>query len=219
MASSARRAQVVHPAWYVFWLAFLLACLYFLFGSATTDHLAEMQDGATLWNRYVWYFGHALLAAPVLLIAPLQFMPGLRQSRPAIHRWLGRLFLANCMIAGLLGVYLGATIFLPGSRVPLTLLGSLWFAFAAIAWQAARRKDFVNHRKFAIRAFALGAAFVWVRIISSMQDDIFAFMPSDDLRETTKEWLTLFLPILVTEAWFTWGAVAKKLFAPAKAKP
>lgn len=217
MATSARRATTVHPLWYGFWLAFLLVCLKFLFESATTDHLGEMQAGATLWNRYVWYFGHALLAAPVLLIAPLQFMPGLRQSRPVIHRWLGRVFLANCMIAGLLGVYLGATLYLPGSRVPLTLLGSTWFFFSALAWQAARRKDFANHRKFAIRAFALGAAFVWVRIISSMQDDLFAFMPSADLRETTKEWLTLILPILVTEMWLTWVPVAKKLFGRGKA--
>jgi len=212
VATSARRPAAVHLLWYVFWLAFVLVCLMFLFDSATTDHLGEMQPGATVWNRHVWYFGHALLAAPVLLIAPMQFMPGLRQSQPAIHRWLGRVFLANCMIAGLLGAYLGATLYLPGSRVPLTLLGITWFFFSAVAWQAARRKDFANHRKFAIRAFALGAAFVWVRIINAMQDDLFAFMPGEDLRETTKEWLTLLLPIVVTEMWFTWGPVAKKLF-------
>lgn len=213
LATSARRAGAVHPAWYLFWLTFLLTCLWFLYESATTDHFEEMQAGATFWNRFVWYFGHALIASPVLLIAPLQFMPGLRQSRPAVHRWLGRVFLANCMIAALLGVYLGSTIYLPGSRVPLSLLGSLWFFFAAVAWQAARRRDFVNHRKFAIRAFALGAAFVWVRIISRMQEDIFSFMPTEDLQETTKEWLTLFLPILVTELWLNWGPTARKLFS------
>ena len=61
---------------------------------------------------------------------------------------------------------------------------------------------------------ALGAAFVWVRIINSVQEDIFAFMPSEDLQETTKEWLTLFLPIIVTEMWLNWGPVALKLFQP-----
>lgn len=188
-------------------------CLLFLYQSVTTDHMAEMQAGATTWNRIVWYFLHAVLAAPILLIAPLQFMPGLRQARPAVHRWLGRVFLANCMMAALLGIYLGSTIYLPGSRVPLTLLGILWFLFAATAWQAARRRDFASHRRFAIRAFALGAAFVWVRIISSMQDDLFVFLPSEDLQETTKEWLTLVLPLLVTETWLNWGPAAKKLFA------
>src|SRR5690606_5428330 len=148
------------------------------------------------------------------LIAPLQFIPGLRRSRPAVHRWIGRLFLGGSMIAGLLGAYLGATLYLPGSRIPLSLLGSLWFVFAAIAWQAARRKDFVNHRRFAIRTFALGAAFVWVRLISTVQEDLFSFMPTEDLHETTKEWLTLILPLLVTELWLSWGPVAARLFAP-----
>jgi uncharacterized membrane protein len=214
LATSSRRPASVHPAWYLFWLAFVTLSLFFLFDSATADHMGEMQAGASLWNRHVWYFGHALLAAPVLLIAPLQFMPGLRHSRPAVHRWLGRVFLANCMIAGLTGVYLGSTLYLPGSRLPLSLLGSLWFVFSAIAWQAARRRDYVNHRRFAIRSFALGAAFVWVRIINSVQEDLFAFMPSEDLQETTKEWLTLFLPIIVTEMWLNWGPVALKLFQP-----
>ena len=213
MTTSVRAAGNVHPAWYLFWCAFIAASLYFLADSAGDIAAPDLQDGSTTWNRAVWYVGHALIASPILLIAPLQFMPGLRRSRPAVHRWIGRLFLAGCMIAGLLGVYLGATLYLPGSRIPLSLLGSLWFVFAAIAWQAARRKDFANHRRFAIRAFALGAAFVWVRLINGVQEDLFAFMPTEDLQETTKEWLTLILPLLVTELWLSWGPVAIKVFA------
>ena len=212
MATASRRVTPVHPLWYIFWAAFLATSVYFPLDSVGDVLSPDLQDGSTTWNRIVWYVGHAVIASPILLIAPLQFMPGLRQSRPQVHRWLGRVFLGGCIIAGLLGVYLGSTLYLPGSRVPLTLLASTWIFFAAVAWQAARRRDFVNHRKFAIRAFALGAAFVWVRIINKVQDDVFAFMPTEDLQETTKEWLTLLLPILVTEMWLTWGPTAKKLF-------
>ncbi|MBD3730447.1 MAG: DUF2306 domain-containing protein [Sphingomonadales bacterium] len=213
MVTVANRAAAIHPVWFVFWAFFLCASIYFLLDSVGDVLSPELQDGSTTWNRVVWYVGHAVVASPILLIAPFQFMPGLRQSRPALHRWLGRVFLASCMIAGLLGVYLGATISLPGSRIPLTLLGSIWFCFAAIAWQAALQRDFVNHRRFAIRALALGGAFVWVRIINRMQGEIFAFMPIEDLQETTKEWLTLVLPILITEAWLNWGPTVRKLFA------
>lgn len=213
MATSARAAGAVHPAWYLFWFVFLAASVYFLLDSVADVLSPSLQDGSTTWNRIVWYVGHAVIASPILLIAPLQFMPGLRQSRPVIHRWLGRVFLAGCIVAGLLGIFLGSTLYLPGSRIPLTLLATTWVFFAAVAWQAARRRDYVNHRRFAIRAFALGAAFVWARIINKVQGDIFAFMPTEDLQETTKEWLTLFLPILVTEMWLNWGPTAKKLFA------
>jgi uncharacterized membrane protein len=214
MATSARGAAKIHPAWYLFWAVFLLASIYFLLDSVGDVMSPDLQDGSTAWNRVVWYVGHAVIASPILLIAPLQFMPGLRQSRPEVHRWLGRVFLGSCIVAGLLGIYLGSTLYLPGSRIPLTLLAATWVFFASVAWQAARRRDLVNHRKFAIRAFALGGAFAWVRIINKVQGDIFAFMPIEDLQETTKEWLTLFLPILVTELWLTWGPVARKLFAP-----
>ncbi|MFZ9395366.1 MAG: DUF2306 domain-containing protein [Erythrobacter sp.] len=213
MAGNAHQPVPVHPAWYLFWLLFVMASLYFLSDSILSLAEPDLQPGSTLWNRGVWYVGHAVIACPILLIAPLQFMPGLRQSRPSVHRWLGRLFLGSCMLAALLGVYLGSTIQYPGSRIPLTILGSLWFLFAAIAWQAARRRDFISHRRFAIRAFALGGAFVWVRLINRSQGDLLGFIPIEDTQETTKEWLTLVLPILVTEMWLNWGPVARKLFA------
>ena len=217
MGTKAQTANRIHPAWYLFWAAFVAASLYFLSDSLVSLAEPDMQPGSTLWNRLLWYVSHAIVASPILLIAPFQFMPGLRQSRPQVHRWLGRVFLASCMIAALLGIYLGSTIQYPGSRIPLTLLGSLWFLFAAIAWQAARRRDFVTHRRFAIRAFALGGAFVWVRLINQAQGDLLGFIPSEDTQETTKEWLTLILPILVTEMWLSWGPVAKKLFGGGKA--
>lgn len=213
MGGQTRSANRVHPAWYLFWCAFVAASLYFMAESIAKLPTPEMQPGSTLWNRLVWYMAHAIIALPILVIAPFQFMPGLRQARPQVHRWLGRAFLANCMIAALLGIYLGITIQWPGSRIPLTLLGSLWFLFAAIAWQAARRRDFVNHRRFAIRAFALGGAFVWVRLINQAQGDLLGFIPIEDTQETTKEWLTLVLPIIVTELWLNWWPVASKLFA------
>ncbi len=216
--ATAAPSERIHPAWYAFWFAFVAASLYFLVDSVGDVIAPDLQPGSTLWNRTVWYLGHALIASPILLIAPLQFMPGLRRSRPAVHRWVGRAFLAGCMIAGLLGVYLGSTIQYPGSRIPLTMLGSLWFLFAAIAWQAARRRDFVNHRRFAIRAFALGGAFVWVRLINRAQGDLLGFIPIEDTQETTKEWLTLVLPILVTELWLNWGPVAAKVFRKAPQK-
>jgi len=212
LATTARATGRVHPAWYLFWSAFVLASLYFLADSIGDVAAPDLQAGSTVTNRVIWYVGHAMIASPILLIAPFQFMPGLRRNRPDVHRWLGRVFLGSCMVAGLLGVYLGSTLYLPGSRIPLSLLGTLWFLFAAIAWQAARRRDFVNHRRFAIRAFALGGAFVWVRLINKVQADVFAFMPTEDLQETTKEWLTLFLPIVITEAWLTWWPVASKVF-------
>ena len=35
-----------------------------------------------------------------------------------IERLLGRVFLGGCILAGMLGIFLGSTLYLPGSRIP-----------------------------------------------------------------------------------------------------
>ena len=107
MAATVRATDRVQPAWYLFWFVFVCSSLYLLLDSVGDVLEPDLQAGSTLWNRVVWYVGHALIAAPILLIAPFQFMPGLRRSRPNVHRWLGRTFLIGSMLAGLSGIYLG----------------------------------------------------------------------------------------------------------------
>jgi uncharacterized membrane protein len=192
------------PAWLVFWLAIVAGSLWFLWDSYIYALTREFWPGVTVWNRLVWYGAHIVVATPILLIAPLQFLAGLRRARPQVHRWLGRTFLGSCLIAAPLGIYLGATLQNEGSAIPICLLGLLWFAFSAIAWQAARVKDFVAHRRFVIRSLALGLAFVWIRVIGELSPQLFAFIPDEASRRTTEEWLGFILPLIGVELWLTW---------------
>lgn len=82
MATSVREAEKVHPAWYLFWFAFLAASLYFLADSVGDVAAPELQDGSTTWNRVVWYVGHALIASPILLVAPSSSFPGCAARGP-----------------------------------------------------------------------------------------------------------------------------------------
>lgn len=196
-------------AWKVFWLALLGAAIWYLYDSYVYALTRDFDPGTTFWNRLVWYGAHIVVATPILLIAPLQFVAGIRHARPEVHRWLGRVFLTSSIIAAPLGIYLGATLSNEGSRVPIALLGLLWLLMSVSAWVTARRKDFANHRKFVIRSLALGLAFVWIRILDDFSERALSFIPDKSAIETTQEWLAFVIPLLFVEIWLSWWPAAR----------
>jgi hypothetical protein len=204
LATIARGASGVRAAWLAFWLLIGAAGAWFVYDSILYVAGRDPQPGSTLLNRNIWFFAHMTIAVPLLLIAPLQFLAGLRRARPKVHRVLGRAFLASSLLAGATAVWLGATIQYEGSRIPLAMFGLLWIGFSAAAWICAARRDFANHRRFVIRSFALGLAFVWVRLLGSFEAVLFPFITDTQARETTLEYLSFVLPLLVVELWLSW---------------
>jgi len=204
MASRTQSRQPLPKGWLAVWALIGIAAAWFIYDSAIYVATRDPQPGATFLNRQLWYLAHMAIATPLLVIAPLQFLAGIRRSRPEIHRWLGRLFLGSSLVAGMLAIWLGATIQYQGSRIPLALFGALWMGFSGAAWLCARKRDYVNHRKFVIRSFAIGLAFIWVRVLGALEDQLFPFIDNREARETTQEYLSFVLPLLVVEAWLSW---------------
>lgn len=201
--------------WGLFWLAVVLAAAYFLVDSVTTiatDYSRADFEWTVRQASATIHFG---LALPILLLGPLQFSGTLRRRRPRLHRRLGTVFLVASLAAGLLAIYLGFSIRFTGSRIPLVLFGTLWVMFNLIAWQAARRRDFQTHQRFVVRGIALALAFVWVRLMGMAEESLFGFM-TENLRGTTREWLSFVIPLVAVESGFTWWPAARRVFAPAR---
>ncbi len=209
MATSAPRwrATVIFLA---VWIGLLGVTAYYLYESLAYVIFDEPQPGTTWLNRRLWYFAHVVTVLPILVIAPLQFIARLRRARPSTHRALGRLFLAASILGGAFAVYLGVTIRYEGSRVPLSLFGLVWIAFSVMAWICARRGDFANHRQFVIRSLAVALAFVWIRLLYTFQNELFGFIEPGDVRDTTREWLSFVVPLLVVETWLTWWPALRR---------
>jgi len=186
----------------LFWTLTCGAAALFAFESVV--EIAEREAGVEPRWRAILLALHAAAALPLLAIAPFQFSARLRGAYPRGHRWLGRLFLGSSIVAAVLAIALGITIDMPGIRISIVLLGSTWLFCAAAAWLCARARDFEAHRKFAIRTVALAFAFVWVRLLGSSADATLAFIDDEDQRAINLEWLSLVLPLLITEAWLTW---------------
>lgn len=204
-------------AYVLFWS--LVAAGALAFAAEAVGDIASRKPGEVTAFRAPFLALHAMVALPILVIAPLQFNPWIRKAKPAVHRWLGRTFLTLALIGSASALVLGATIEFTGSRVPLILFGLIWAGVSAAAWICARRGDFVAHRAFVMRSFAVGFAFVWVRLLRVVQEPVFGFIEDTEMRGLTREWLSFVVPLLIVEIWLSWGPALRNALKRPPRKP
>jgi hypothetical protein len=116
-------------------------------------------------ERPVMFYLHVGLAPIALALLPVQFSKGLRKNRPAVHRWLGRLYGGAILLAGISGIWLAYTTEEgPVAAAGLGLLSVVWLWTTGTAiWHAMKRR-IVQHRAWMIRSAALTLAAVTLRV-------------------------------------------------------
>jgi hypothetical protein len=106
---------------------------------------------------------HLALAFLVLVGGPLQFVAGLRERLPRVHRWNGRVYLVTAINTAAVGLYMLLTRGSTGDlaqHVAICLNALLIVLFGAFAWLAAVARDFAAHRRWVLRLF-LAVGGVW----------------------------------------------------------
>lgn len=179
--------------------------LYYLYRAVHYRFVVPDRLGPSLFNKQVWYVSHLLLALPVVLGAPLQFVAPLRQRAPQWHRAIGKGYVIGASGAALLAIYLGAIVGeYEGSRLSIALTGLLWLFFTLAAWRCAVARNFAAHRAFMIRSYAMALVLVWLRLMYDWQDVLFFYVTNPDLRDATREWASWVVPLLVVEMSLAW---------------
>jgi len=110
-----------------------------------------------------WLAVHVAGALVALLLGSLQFLPGLRGRGG--HRWIGRAYVAGCLIGGGAGLVLAPGSF--GGPIAAAGFGGLavtWIAVNLLGWRAARDRRFAEHRRWMVRSWALTLAAVTLRL-------------------------------------------------------
>ncbi|WYZ46807.1 hypothetical protein EsH8_IX_001032 [Colletotrichum jinshuiense] len=132
----------------------------FFFGVTVGDPEVKARIMASLGG--VIHIGGSLIA---MGLGPFQFLPVLRQQYPAIHRWVGWVYVAGVTFGGT------AAFIVTFHSLALTF-GKVGFAVLALAWlETARRsivairqnKDVRSHQAWMTRNFALTYAAVMLR--------------------------------------------------------
>jgi uncharacterized membrane protein len=153
------------------WRYGLLCAGAILVGLASYRYLIPGAPGAAppilanAFTRYGVLTVHAGFAATALILGPFQFLAGVRARRPRVHRWIGRTYAVCCLAAGVAGLVLafGARTG-PISTAGFGLLAVTWLITTSLAWRAALARQFVEHRRWMIRSYALTFAAVTLRL-------------------------------------------------------
>jgi Predicted membrane protein (DUF2306) len=158
-------AKVVLAA--VVWVSAGLFALYIL-----ARYIGAIGDGQLgAWNRDLplLYEQHRPFATTgmgihflggtiLLLLGPLQFVQTIRDRAPAVHRWIGRIYVTAALLAGLGGlafIALKGTVGGKPMDIGFALYGALTTLAAVATPVYAWRRQFAEHRAWAIRLFAL----------------------------------------------------------------
>jgi hypothetical protein len=134
---------------------------------------------------------HVVGGVTALLVGPLQFVGRIRARRPGLHRATGLAFVGACAVAAPAGFMLAlGTTAGPAAGAGFAALAVLTPLFAGLGLRAAVERRFGSHREWMIRAYALVATAITLRLM----------LPASALLGFE------FLPAYRVIAWLSWAA-------------
>lgn len=151
----------------VVWLSALLFGLYIL----TFYVDAFSQNQMETWNKNLpglYQPGKALATGGIglhfaaggiiLILGSIQLVSGIRKNFPQLHHWIGRIYLSACIltaIGGLVFILINGTIGGIVMDIGFSVYGILMLVCAINAFLNARQRNFIQHKAWAIRLYAL----------------------------------------------------------------
>jgi uncharacterized membrane protein YozB (DUF420 family) len=199
------------------WVAPLALLTMIFIGYAVPPYLsldparARIQPMPPHASYYPLLVTHIFLGSVALLAACIQVWPWLRRSRPAIHRWSGRVYATAALTASIC-VMIISPMGLNGAnqRVANTMLALLWFGTTLAGYRAIRQRRFADHRRWMLRSVALAFSIVafrfWmIAIFAVVVPEVFTGGDVDtaalDQAIGLTSWVSWVINLLIAEWW------------------
>lgn len=111
------------------------------------------------------FYTHISLGILALLLGPVQFIPRLRARNLRLHRSLGKMYVACCLISGMAGLYI-AQYASAGmiTRIGFSGLAIAWLISTSTAFRKIRQGNVPAHQIWMYRSYALTLAAVTLRM-------------------------------------------------------
>lgn len=192
------------------WLAYAaLAFFTFLMARITLEYFPLRDDAAFLqikqqyihishWMLAFWIHVYSSMLA--LVAGFTQFAPSVLRNKPGLHRWMGRVYVGIvCFVTGpsglIMAFYANGGI---SSRLAFGILSVLWLGTTALAWRAVLQRQWITHRDWMIRSYALTLSAITLRAWKYGIVMVFEPRPMDAYRLVA--WLG-FVPNLLAAEW------------------
>lgn len=169
-------------------------------GSVPEEGLFEHRYVVHAWLAYA----HILPGVVYLLLAPFQLARGFRNGNLGRHRRLGRVAIGAGVLSGAFAIVFGGLFSFGGTTQALASVAfGTWFLLAlGIAYRAIRRRDLRTHRRWMIRAFAVGVAVGTIRIWVGLLDGLGVMSFRDAFGPAF--WISFGMHAIAAELWLLW---------------
>jgi hypothetical protein len=194
----------------------ILVATWYINTSALKYLTVSRDTYGIFWPRHEWLFAHALAGTLALFIGPFQFWPGLKQSRPMLHRVMGVIYAASALVGAVAALYLAFhTDFGWMYAMGLTSMAMAWMISTGLATIAIYRQVIPQHKEWMVRSYVVTFGFVVLRIVADVLESRNIGSVSDRL--AVGSWICWSVPLLITEALMQ----GRKVFAarPSKGSP
>jgi uncharacterized membrane protein len=170
-------------------------------------------DAATyeeFWPRRFGLIPHMVGGTVALLTGLIQLWLGLTGRTRALHRALGRIYVAAIAVASVGGFYLALTIDARyfAYAAGLSGLASAWVITTSMALVAIRYRSFEQHREWMIRSYVVTFAFVTFRLVEH-QLLAWKVAPADQV-DTLMAFACWTVPLLLAEPLIQWRRIARR---------
>lgn len=144
--------------------AFGLYIVGFYLGAIRTGQMEQWNNNLSgLYDRhavvaFVAMTAHLATGAIILLLGPVQLIRPVRERWPAMHRWLGRVYVLTAFVAGVGGlgfIVTKGTIGGAAMNAGFGLYGVLMVLATVQTYRYGRARELDRHRAWALRLFAL----------------------------------------------------------------
>ncbi len=148
--------------------------------------------------RYSFYI-HILFSIFALAAGLTQFSNYILRNYKKIHRTMGYIYVIDVLLlAGPTGLIMG--FYANGNalaKISFMLLASLWIVFTAMAYKTALDKNFVKHRNWMYRSYALTLSAISLRLLAMFLPKWFHLEAFSEY--TVIAWLSWTVNLIVAE--------------------
>ncbi|MFN0276339.1 MAG: DUF2306 domain-containing protein [Chitinophagales bacterium] len=182
-----------------FCILMLLIVLQYIPPGTDTAFLGIKQEYIQMPIYLPAFYVHVFTAIFALPAGLTQFSKYIQKKHKAFHRFNGKVYVAAVVLVGapsgfIIGIYANGGI---SSQIAFCLLSVLWFYFTVRAYSEARRKNFIAHKKFMYRSFALTLSAITLRAWKYILVYLFHPQPMDVY--IIVAWLGWVLNLLIAE--------------------
>ncbi len=215
-----RRAGVVArgPQWSLVSVLLVLAgfAAWFIVHNALRYTSYDSGTYDSFWPRRFGLIPHIAGGLLAVIAGLFQIWLGLTGRTGALHRVVGRIYVAGIAVGSAAAFYLALTISPKYFAYAAGLFGlaCAWVLTTSMAVIAIRRRDFEQHREWMLRSYVVTFAFVTFRFFENMLLS-WKVAPADEV-DSFMAFACWAAPLLLAEPLIQWRRLRRAPLAPSK---